>query len=70
MTNEIKDWKTRPFIDKVNLASVNIKLKKEVIEKLDKHNLEMMEMVIDDMGDKVREFNKGIEEIIKFYESL
>lgn len=57
---------------KVNeqLASVNIKLKKEVIEKLDKHNLEMMEMVIDDMGDKVREFNKGIEEIIKFYESL
>lgn len=57
---------------KVNeqLASVNIKLKKEVIEKLDKHNLEMMEMVIDDIGDKVREFNKGIEEIIKFYESL
>lgn len=57
---------------KVNeqLASVNIKLKKEVIEKLDKHNLEMMEMVIDDIGDKVRQFNKEIEEIIKFYESL
>lgn len=57
---------------KVNkqLISVNIKIRKEVIKKLDEHNLEMIGKAIKDLRNKVREFNEGIEEIIKFYESL
>lgn len=52
------------------LTSVNIKIRKEVIEKLDEHGLEEMEKLTKELSDKIEEFDKEIESVISFYESL
>lgn len=57
---------------KVNekLTSVNMKIRQEVIENLDEHGLEEMEKLSETLTNKIEEFNKEIEEVIQFYESL
>lgn len=52
------------------LTSVNLRIRKEVIEKLDKHGLEEMENLNNTLNNKIEEFNKEIESVISFYESL
>lgn len=52
------------------LTSVNMKIRQEVIEKLDEHGLEEMENVSKALMDKIEEFNKDIKDVIEFYESL
>ena len=52
------------------LTSVNLRIRKEVIENLDKHGLEEMENLNNTLNNKIEEFNKEIESVISFYESL
>lgn len=52
------------------LTSVNLIIREEVIENLDKHGLEEMENLNNTLNNKIEEFNKEIESVIGFYESL
>lgn len=52
------------------LTSINLRIRKEVIENLDKHGLEEMENLNNTLNNKIEEFNKDIESVISFYESL
>ena len=52
------------------LTSVNLRIREEVIENLDKHGLEEMENLNNTLNNKIEEFNKEIESVISFYESL
>lgn len=52
------------------LTSINLRIRKEVIENLDKHGLEEMENLNNTLNNKIEEFNKEIESVISFYESL
>ena len=57
---------------KVNekLTSVNMMVKEEVINKLDEESLEELAKMSTTLENKIEEFNKEIDEVIKFYESL
>lgn len=57
---------------KVNekLTSVNMKVREEVLENLDEHGFEELEKLNETLMNKMEEFEKEIEEVIKFFESL